>query len=405
MNIDMADLRGQHEAIRHEVHEAIEAVMYDAAFIRGQAVHDFEDELAGYLGGTFALSVANGTDALQIALMALDIGPGSEIITSAFTFIATAEVAALLGVTPVFGDIDPRTFLLDPEKIEALITPRTKAIVPVHLFGQPADMDAIMEIACQHGLHVIEDNAQAIGAEYNSRKTGYLGECGCLSFFPTKNLGCYGDGGAVLTNDERLYRRARMIANHGSERKYHNEIVGMNSRLDTIQAAILRIKLKRLDEYTTRRRQAAARYDALFAGHAHVSTPHTAPGRTHVYHQYTLRIAEGLPGGRNGLLEHLRARGIPCAVYYPVPLHQLPVFAHGGCRHGPLEHSEKASREVISLPMHPGLTQPQQERVAEVILDYVARGSRTAREQMRRKGAAKHSLGGASTRSPDSRSA
>ena len=373
MNVKMADLRGQYEEIAPEIDEAIRAVLNHAAFIRGPEVQELESALADYLNVSHVLGVANGTDALHIAMMALGVGPGDEIITSAFTFIATAEAAALLGATPVFADIDPRTFNIDPACIAPLITPRTKAIVPVHLFGQPADMAPIMDIAQRHGLPVIEDNAQAIGAEYRGTPTGSIGDIGCLSFFPTKNLACYGDGGALSTRNAALHTKARMLSNHGSEKKYYNELVGVNSRLDTIQAAILKVKLRRLDETHARRQQAAQRYDALFAGRPCIAIPHCALDRTHVYHQYTLRISEDLPGGRDGLSAYLKTRRIPHAIYYPAPLHKLPVFAQGGCRCGPLDQTEKASREVLSLPMHPLLTETEQEYLADEILRYCDR--------------------------------
>ena len=370
MNVKMADLRGQHEMIAPEIDKAIRSVLEHAAFIRGREVDELESELADYLDVSHVLGVANGTDALHIAMMSLGVGPGDEIITSAFTVFATAEAAILLGATPVFADIDPQTFNIDPECIEALITPRTKAIVPVHLFGQPADMAPIMDIARRHGLGVIEDNAQAIGAEYRGEKTGCIGDIGCLSFFPTKNLGCYGDGGALLTNHADLYKKARMVSNHGAERKYHHEIVGVNSRLDTIQAAILKVKLRHLDTYQACRRRAAQVYDTLFDGHPWITPPHHAPDRTHVYHQYTLRISEESPGKRDGLAEYLKEHRIPHAIYYPAPLHNLPVFAGGGCRKGPLDETEKASREVLSLPMHPLLTEREQQYIADNIAQY-----------------------------------
>ena len=372
-NVKMADLRGEYEEIAPEIDEAIRSVLKHADFIRGREVDELESALADYLNVSHVVGVANGTDALQIAMMALDIGPGDEIITSAFTFIATAEAAALLGATPVFADIDPRTFNIDPACIEALITPRTRAIVPVHLFGQPADMAPILDLARRHELPVIEDNAQAIGAEYQNRKTGSLGDVGCLSFFPAKNLGCYGDGGALSTRDAALHRKIRMLSNHGSERKYYNELVGVNSRLDTLQAAILNVKLRRLDEAHARRREAAKRYDALLEEHPCIAVPHRAPDRTHVYHQYTLRISRNLPGERNGLSSYLKSRGVPHAIYYPAPLHQLPVFAQGRCRCGSLDKTEEASREVLSLPMHPLLAEREQEYVAEEILRYCDR--------------------------------
>jgi dTDP-4-amino-4,6-dideoxygalactose transaminase len=376
MNIEMVDLRSQNHAIRKDIDNAIGAVLESTAFIRGPEVGEFECKLAGYLEGSFALGVGNGTDALQIAMMALGIGRGDEIITTSFTFIATAEAAALLGANPVFADIDPQTFNLDPTKIEDLITDHTKAIVPVHLFGQPADMDSLVAIAKKYGLALIEDNAQGIGSEYKGVKTGYIGDIGCLSFFPSKNLGCFGDGGAVLTNVEALYRKSRMIANHGSEKKYNNEIVGVNSRLDTLQAAILKVKLQHLDEYTAARRRAAARYNSLFEDNEFVTTPHHAPDRTHVYHQYTLRISEDVPGGRDRLSEHLRKKNIPHAVYYPVPLHRLPIFAEeGACRCGDMTETEAAAREAISLPMHTELTDEQQEYIARCVLEFIEQES------------------------------
>jgi len=368
----MVDLRGQYLALKAEIDAALAEVLDTTHFIKGPIVGKLECELAGYLEGAYVLGVANGTDALQIAFMALGIGPGDEVITSSFTFIATAEAAALLGATPVFVDIDPRTFNLDPAQIEAWITPRTRAIVPIHLFGQSADLDPILEIAERHGLYVIEDNAQAIGATYKGRKVGFLGDVGTLSFFPSKNLGAYGDGGAVLTNDEALYERMKMITNHGGRHKYYNEIVGVNSRLDALQAAILRVKLRRLEAFIDARSRAADRYDALFAGHAAITTPYRAPEGRHVFHQYTLRIAQDVPGGRDALTDHLKARGIPHAVYYPVPLHQLPVFsAPGAMRHGDLTQTEQAAAEVVSLPMHTELTEEQQAYIARSVLDFV----------------------------------
>ena len=372
MDIQMVDLRGQYLAIKEEIDDAVAEVLGSTRFIRGPVVGKLECELAGYLDGSYALGVGNGTDALQIAYMALGIGPGDEVITPAFTFIATAEAAALLGATPVFADIDPQTFNLDPDRVEELITPRTKAIVPVHLFGQSADMDPFLEIGQRHGLPIIEDNAQAIGATYKGRKMGFLGHVGTLSFFPSKNLGAYGDGGAVLTNDEGLYERMKMITNHGGRHKYYNEIVGINSRLDALQAAILCVKLRHLDAFIEARRQAADRYDALFADSTYITTPHRAPYARHTFHQYTLRIAQDAPGGRDAVQAHLKAKGIPHGVYYPVPLHRLPVFAEpGAMRCGPLPETESAAAEVISLPMHTELTAAQQEYIAEAVLEGV----------------------------------
>ena len=368
----MVDLRGQYLALKEEIDAAIAEVLASARFIRGPLVGELEGELAEYLEGTYVLGVANGTDALQVAFMALGIGPGDEVITPSFTFIATAEAAALLGATPVFVDIDPQTFNLDPAKIEALISPRTKAIVPVNLFGLPADLDPTTEIAERHGLSVVEDNAQAIGSTYKGRKTGFFGDIGILSFFPSKNLGAYGDAGAVLTNDAALYERMKMITNHGGRHKYYNEIVGVNSRLDALQAAILQVKLRHLDAFIEARRQAADRYDALFADTEAITTPHRAPYGRHVFHQYTLRIAQDTPGGRDALSEHLKAKGIPHGIYYPVPLHQLPVFTEAvAMRRGEMTETERAAAEAISLPMHTELTTDQQAYIAEAVLEFV----------------------------------
>ncbi len=372
MDIQMVDLRGQYLAIKDEIDAAVQDVMDTSSFIKGPAVGRFECELAGYLGGSYVLGVANGTDALQVAMMALGIGPGDEVITTAFTFIATAEAAALLGAVPVFGDIDPRTFNLDPARIEELITPRTKAIVPVHLFGQTADMDPILEVAQRHGIPVVEDNAQAVGAAYRGRPAGFMGAVGTLSFFPSKNLGCYGDGGAITTQSEDLYLRAKKIANHGGSRKYHNEIVGVNSRLDTVQAAVLSVKLKHLDVYVRARQEAADRYDALLAGVAGVTCPYRDPASTHVFHQYTIRVSKEVPGGRDGLAAHLKAAGIPHAIYYPVPLHRLPVFGEAAeCRYVDLDDTDAAADEVLSLPMHTELTDDQQEYVVHAIARHI----------------------------------
>jgi dTDP-4-amino-4,6-dideoxygalactose transaminase len=371
--IQMVDLKGQYDRIREEIDDAVRKVIQEGRFIRGPEVGEFECELAGRLGGGYALGVGNGTDALQIAMMALGIRPGDEVITTAFTFIATAEAAALLGAIPVFADIDASTFNIDPDAIEELITPRTKAIVPVHLFGQPADMDAIMEVAARHGVPVIEDNAQAVGARYRGRHTGYLGDIGTLSFFPSKNLGAYGDGGAITTNDESLYAACRKVANHGGSHKYHNEIVGVNSRLDTIQAAVLGVKLRHLDSFSAARRAAADVYDAGLGDLPGITIPYREPRSFHVFHQYTIRVSQGVPGGRDGLAAHLKSAGVPHAIYYPTALHQLPVFGDGGvaCRAGDLSRTEEAAREVVSLPMHTELTESQQEYICSQISNFV----------------------------------
>ena len=365
-NIRMVDLRGQYLAIKDEIDAAIQSVLDETSFIKGPAVKAFEAQLAAYIGSESSLAVGNGTDALQIAFMALGIGKGDEVITPAFTFIATAEAAALMGAKPVFVDIDPQTFNMDPAKIEALITPNTKAIVPVHLFGQSADMDPILEIAKKHNLHIIEDCAQAIGATYKGRKVGLDGDFGTLSCFPSKNLGAYGDAGAMFSNDESLLHKARMIANHGSQKKYYNELVGINSRLDSIQAAILGVKLRYLDDYIKARQLAAQRYDTLFADYDHIVTPQIAATNDHVFHQYTLRVEK-----RDELSTFLKSKQIPHAVYYPVPLHELPVFKSGdAAAAGDMTETERACKEVISLPMHTELTMDQQEFIAKTLIGF-----------------------------------
>lgn len=361
----MVDLRAQTSAIREELQEAIQAVLDSGVYVRGPVVRAFEEELANYLGGRFAIGVGNGTDALQIALMALGVGPGDEVICPAFTFVATAEAAAILGARPVFVDIDPRTFNLDAGRLEEALSERTRAIIPVHLYGQPADLGPILEIARRRQVPVVEDAAQAIGARYGDTSCGYLGACGCLSFYPSKNLGALGDGGAILTNDPVLADRARMIANHGGRDKYLNEVVGLNSRLDPLQAAALSVKLRHLGAWTAARQQAAERYDAHFRPRG-IAVPYRAPGRTHVFHQYTLRVPAP---ARDALRRHLRERGIPTMVYYPTPLHQLPVFRYLGYGEGSFPEAERAAREVISLPMHPHLSEAAIAHVAEAVLE------------------------------------
>ncbi len=365
-DIRMVDLRGQYLAIKDEIDAAIQSVLDTTSFIKGPAVKAFEADLATYIGSKQSLAVGNGTDALQIAFMALGIGKGDEVITPAFTFIATAEAAALMGAKPVFVDIDPVTFNMDPAKIEELITPYTKAIVPVHLFGQAADLDPIMDIAKRHNLYVIEDCAQAIGATYKGRKVGLDGHFGTLSCFPSKNLGAYGDAGAMFSNDEDLLHTARMIANHGSQKKYFNELVGINSRLDSIQAAILGVKLRYLDQYIDARQLAAKRYDELFAAHDHIQTPEIVDYNEHVFHQYTLRVEK-----RDELSAYLKEKQIPHAVYYPVPLNKLPVFESGTASSaGDMTQTDKACKEVLSLPMHTELTIEQQEHIAETVVAF-----------------------------------
>ncbi len=363
----MVDLRGQYLRIKNEIDSAVAQVMDSAQFIRGPFVSRFEDALAEYTNTKYAIGVANGTDALQIAYMALGIGPGDEIITPSFTFIATAEAAALLGAEPVFADINPDTYCLDPVSVEACITPRTKAIVPVHLFGQSADMDPINALAKKHNLAVIEDNAQAIGALYKDVPTGGIGTMATCSFFPSKNLGAYGDGGAILTSDPELEAQSRMITNHGGRHKYHNEVVGINSRLDALQAAILDVKLRHLESFTERRRTAASYYHALFENVDEIVCPHEAPFQRHVYHQYVIRVKM-----RAELIQSLTGSGIPYGIYYPVPLHKQPVFSTSP-KQTSLPETEQACDEVLALPMHTELKPDQQEFIAEKVIEHATR--------------------------------
>jgi dTDP-4-amino-4,6-dideoxygalactose transaminase len=371
----MVDLKQQYVRIKKEVDTAIQEVIDNAAFIQGKAVTDLASALSTYTGSRHVIPCANGTDALQIAMMALDLQPGDEIITPSFTFIATAEVMALLRLRPVFVDVDPRTFCIDPAAIEKAITPKTKAIVPVHLYGQAAPMQAIMDIARRHNLYVIEDNAQAIGSDYTfsdgtKKRTGTIGTIGTTSFFPSKNLGCYGDGGAIFTDDDALASRLKMIANHGQSRRYYHDLVGCNSRLDSIQAAVLNVKLKSLDAYIAARRSAADFYDAAFKAYPKISTPYRAPYSHHVFHQYTL-VLEG--ADRNGLNEYLAGKNIPSMIYYPVPAHRQKMFAAFGAGDWSLPVTDGLTERVISLPMHTELDKEQLEYISSAVLEYIAK--------------------------------
>ncbi|MEZ4791413.1 MAG: DegT/DnrJ/EryC1/StrS family aminotransferase [Flavobacteriales bacterium] len=377
--IQMVDLVGQYHHIRSEVDAALAGVLGSAMFIGGPEVKEFEKELAAYNGSKHVIACANGTDALQIAMMALDLKPGDEVITASFTFVATVEVVGLLGITPVFADVLPGTFNLDPADIERKITPRTKAIVPVHLFGQVADMEPIMAIARKHGLYVIEDNAQAIGATYtfldgSTRKSGAIGHIATTSFFPSKNLGCYGDGGALFTNDDELARKVRRVCNHGSEVRYYHEVVGVNSRLDSLQAAVLRIKLRHLDEYNAARNKAAAFYDAAFAGIEGLRVPERSAHSTHVFHQYTLRVlpAAGMVTGgrRDGLKQHLEAHGVPAMIYYPVSCHLQNAYKSDRAPEGSLPVTEGLTREVLSLPMSTELDNEQLTHITNTVKSF-----------------------------------
>ncbi len=371
--IRMVDLKTQYENIREEIDRAVLDVIASTEYINGSAVKRFQAELEEYLQVKHVVPCANGTDALQIAMMALELKPGDEVIVPAFTYVATAEVIALLGLTPIMVDVYPDTFNVDVEQVRAAITPRTRAIVPVHLFGQSADMEPLLALARQHNLYVIEDNAQATGSDYTfsdgtRRKTGTMGHIGCTSFFPSKNLGCYGDGGAITTHDDALAQRLRMIANHGQSQLYHHAVIGVNSRLDSIQAAILSVKLKRLDQYNARRRQAADYYDAVFSQMPQLTIPARNARTTHVFHQYTLILREG---DRDALKRHLAERGIPAMVYYPIPLYKQQAFARYWAG-GELPITEQLCRSVISLPMHSELTPEQQNVIIEGVQSFFA---------------------------------
>ncbi len=369
----MVDLKGQYQKIKSQIDSSIAEVIDSTAFINGPAVKRFQENLENYLGVKHVIPCANGTDALQISMMALDLQRGDEVITTSFTFIATAEVIALLGLTPVVVDVDPITFNIDPEAIKRAITPKTKAIVPVHLFGQCADMEAIMEIAKEHNLYIIEDACQSIGADYifkdgSMKKSGTIGHVGCTSFFPSKNLGCYGDGGAIFTNDDDLARQLRVMANHGMTVRYYHDFIGVNSRLDSIQAAVLDVKLKHLDEYNAARNKAAQFYNQAFAGHPKLQTPVKANYTTHVFHQYTL-VTSGID--RNALVEHMAANGIPVMIYYPVPLHMQKAYLDPRYKEGDFPVTESLCSSVISLPMHTELDEEQLLHITMNLLDFV----------------------------------
>lgn len=371
--IQMVDLQTQYQHIKADVDRAIQAVIDSASFIKGPAVTAFQEHLETYTGAKHVIPVGNGTDALQIALMALGLKPGDEVITPTFTFIATAEVVALLGLTPVVVDVDWDTMNISVESIRKAITPRTKAIVPVHLFGQCADMEAIMSIAQAHGLYVVEDACQAIGAKYtfsdgNIRQAATIGHIGCTSFFPSKNLGCYGDGGAIFTNNDELASKMRAIANHGMVVRYHHDQVGVNSRLDSIQAAILDIKLPHLDEYIEARQRAAAYYDKAFSNNSHLLIPARTDNSTHVFHQYTLRLVDV---DRDALRNALAEKGIPAMIYYPIPLHLQKAYQDSRYKAGDFPVAEKLAACVLSLPMHTELDEEQLIYITETVLDIV----------------------------------
>jgi len=368
--IQMVDLQGQYANIREEVDEAVRRVLAEAHYINGSEVSDFASALVARTGAAHAVTCASGTDALLLALRALDLQPGDEVVTVPFTFVSTIEVIATLGLKPVLVDVTPDTFCMDVSKIEAVITPRTKAILPVHLFGQCADMERILTIACQHKLFVVEDACQALGAEVtfsdgSVHQAGTMGDVGCTSFFPTKNLGCFGDGGAALTNSDELAAAMRSIANHGMSQKYYYEHIGINSRLDTLQAAVLNVKLPHLTDYIHARQRAASLYDEALADCPGVITPAKASYSTHTYHQYTLRVA---PEHRDNLRQRLAGAGIPTMVYYPLPLHLQAAYRNLGYHEGDFPVSETLSKEVLSLPMHTELTDEQIHFIVDQIV-------------------------------------
>jgi UDP-2-acetamido-2-deoxy-ribo-hexuluronate aminotransferase len=362
LKIQMVDTKTQYLKIKPEIDSAIQDVIDSSQFIQGPVVGEFENDVAGYLGCKYAIGCASGTDALQIAMMAIDIKPGDEVITSPFTFVATAETIAILGAVPVYADIDERTYNIDAGKIKEKITSKTKAIIPVHLYGQPAEMDAIMEIARNHNLSVIEDAAQALGAEYKGRKVCTIGNISCISFYPSKNLGAFGDAGMITTNDDELAAKIRMITTHGSNRKYYHEILGVNSRLDSIQAAILKVKLKYLDEYCSARVKASEKYNDRFNGK--IKTPYISPGIKHIFHQYSLRVQR-----RDKMQQFLKDNGIPAMIYYPVPLHLQNAYKYNYSA-GDYPVSEKVAGDIISLPMHTELTDEQIDYISRKVLEF-----------------------------------
>ena len=368
------DLKSQYEKIKATIDASIQEVLDTNTYINGPLVHQFQKNLEDYLGAKHVIPCANGTDALQIAMMGLDLKSGDEVITADFTFAATVEVIALLQLTPVLVDVDMTNMNIDIEAIKKAITPKTKAIVPVHLFGRAANMDAIMEIAAEHNLYVIEDNAQAIGADYVSKsgektKVGVIGHVAATSFFPSKNLGCYGDGGAIFTNDDKLAHIIRGIVNHGMYERYHHDVVGVNSRLDSIQAGVLNAKLPLLDEYNKARRRAATKYNAAFAGHKNIVTPEfDANENDHVFHQYVLRIIDA---DRNALMQHLLDKGIPCAIYYPIPLHSQKAYVDVRYKEEQFPITNQLVKEVIALPMHTELDDEQIKFITDSVIEFL----------------------------------
>ncbi len=370
--IRMVDLRSQYLRHKNEIDTAIQDVLESTAFIRGNAVSEFETELADYMGSEHCIACANGTDALQVAMMSLDLQPGDEVITTPFTFIATIEVICLLKLRPVLVDIDPDTFNIDPSSLEEVLSEKTRAIVPVYLFGQTAEMHTILHVAAKHDLLVIEDNAQAIGATYTfpdgtKKKAGTLGDIGCTSFFPSKNLGAYGDGGALFTDNPTLAEKIRSMVNHGMSKRYHYDHIGVNSRLDTMQAAILRIKLKHLDEYHAARKTLAGKYDAALNGISGIKIPTRAPWSDHIYHQYTIQVDAAI---RDELKEYLTQQAIPSMIYYPIPLHVQKAYSILGYKEGDFPVAEAACKTVLSLPMHTEMEEDQADYITMKITNF-----------------------------------
>lgn len=371
--IQMVDLIGQHQKIENELREAMGRVLATGAFVKGPEVQAFAEELGDFTGSKHVIPCGNGTDALQIAMMALGIGPGDEVITTGFTFISTVEVVALLGAKPVLVDIDPDSFTIDAGQVEQAITERTKAIVPVHLFGQMANMTALAAISKKHNIPIIEDNAQAIGAQWTDNagkmhQSGTIGLLGTTSFFPSKNLGCMGDGGAVVTQDEQMAAACRQIANHGMSKQYHHDVVGINSRLDGLQAAILRVKLQHLPRYISARQEAAKRYDRMLQDVKGITIPKRIENSTHVFHQYTIRVEASR---RDAMREHLRLKGVPTGIYYPIPGHAQKAFASFDYEISGFSESSRAASEVLSLPMHTELNEQQQSYICDAIRIFV----------------------------------
>ena len=372
--IQMVDLKGQYEPLKEQIQKSFNQVLESTAFINGPQVHSFQKELEDYLGVKHVIPCANGTDALQIAMMGLGLKPGDEFITADFTFAATVEVIALLGLVPVLVDVEKDTFNIDIEAIKKAITPKTKAIVPVHLYGRPANMEAILEIAKEHNLFIIEDNAQAIGADYTfkngkKQKLGTIGNVGATSFFPSKNLGCYGDGGAIFTNDDELAHILRGIVNHGMYIRYHHDVVGVNSRLDTLQACVLSAKLPHLDTYNQKRRAAAKKYSEKLQQNPNIIVPEIPEGETsHIFHQYTIRI---INGKRDALAEYLTEKGVPFGIYYPIPLHSQKAYADERYNDKDFPVTNQLVKEVISLPMHTELDDEQIDFITKLIIDFV----------------------------------